>query len=109
MSFTDDIDAWLLEVDLWTPRETEDLVAALRQGHTVGMFEFTSSRHGQRCFIKTAHVDRILVLATSQARSDMVVLLTRSLDGANDGSKPMAHWFAPSTFAAQTGTASRLM
>jgi len=108
MVFTHDIEEWLQEVDLWTRRESEDLVAALRQGRSVGMFEFATSADCQQCFIMTAHANCVLVLPSSQARCELAALLCRSVDGHSDGG-PMAHLFFPSTSAPQTGTASRLM
>lgn len=106
--FTHDIEEWLREVDLWTRRESEDLVSALQQGTSVGMFEFAISDSRQQWFVMTAHANCVLVLTSKQARFELAARLDQSLRGDWDSCR-MANLFPPPASASQTGTASRLM
>jgi hypothetical protein len=84
MMFTHDTDEWLQEVDLWNRRETEDLLAALEQQHSVGMFEFASSDEPGRGFVMAPHTNSVLVLTGDPERLALVERLRRSLRGEWD-------------------------
>lgn len=109
MVFTHDIEEWLREVDLWTQRESEDLIAALQQGQSVGMFEFAFSDNRQQGFVMTAHTNCVLILRSPQARQDLAVRLMHSLDGDWDSDGLMSLFPTSASARRHTGNSSRLM
>ncbi len=108
MIFTNSTDEWLQEVDLWNRRETEDLLAALAQRQSVGMFEFASSDDRGRSFVMAPHTNCVLVLASDTARLTLAERLRRSLRGEWDSCLMVYMSAAPTSGAAGT-TRSRLM
>lgn len=65
--FTHDTAEWLDEVDPWSDQEALDLLDAVRNCRTQGLFHCSSSADGSVHFVMTAHATGVLVLATRDA------------------------------------------
>lgn len=67
MSFTQDANTWLDQVDPWCMREALDLLEATQRGCTAGVFDCASNAEGSRWFVMAPHAEHVLLLPSIDA------------------------------------------